>query len=207
MTAPATHAQHLAIDKARLTKAINSLLGIVAGVLADGALHDREIQFLSTWLTENTEVAAVWPGSIIAQQVRDALADGHIDEAERTHLLQALEQLTRTDFSQTGATTPETIALPYDQNGAIVLAGAKVCLTGEFLFGTRTKCQAAAEAAGAIIRNSVTRQTDLVIVGSLISPNWAHTSFGRKIQEAIALQEGGADLRLITEQRWTMALN
>lgn len=36
-------------------RACARLLGLIAGITADGHLHDLEIQFLRTWLAENTQ--------------------------------------------------------------------------------------------------------------------------------------------------------
>lgn len=74
------------LSRHRINTAIEHLLGIAQGMLADGHLHDMEIKFLSTWLDANTEAAQTWPCSALAARVREALADGHIDDAERTHL-------------------------------------------------------------------------------------------------------------------------
>ena len=64
-------------------KALNNLLGICSGLVCDGKLNDDEISYLRTWLLDNTELAGVWPGSIIATRVTDVLRDGIVTEEER----------------------------------------------------------------------------------------------------------------------------
>ena len=47
-------------------RACARLLGLIAGITADGHLHDLEIQFLRTWLAENTQAADHWLGAQLA---------------------------------------------------------------------------------------------------------------------------------------------
>lgn len=195
-----------ALRNRRLNKGIELLLGLVTGIIADSQLHDLEIQFLNTWLADHEDVAAVWPGSLIAQRLQATLADGIVTEDERQHLLATLTQMAVTDFANTGSASPEVMALPLDDQCLVALRDANVCLTGEFLFGTRTKCEAISVKAGAVPHGTVTRKTAFLIVGTNVSPHWAHTSYGRKIQQSIELQQDGGSIKIISERRWLDAL-
>lgn len=200
------HLVQAALNKRNLNKGVEMLLGMITGMMADGQLNDLEIKLLNTWLTEHEEVAATWPGSFISLKLKTILADGVITESERTHFQNSLQQLAINDFSQTGSASPEIVALPLDHECPVVLRGSKICLTGDFLFGSRSKCEEISELAGAILRNTVTGKTDYLIIGTHVSPGWAHTSFGRKIQQAMEIQQTGSDLKIISEQRWQSAL-
>lgn len=46
----------------RLNKAVEHMIGMVTGIIADRSLHDMEIQLLRTWLDENSIVTQTWPG-------------------------------------------------------------------------------------------------------------------------------------------------
>lgn len=195
------------LRKRQLNKSMEMLLGLVTGMIADNQLHDLEIKFLGTWLTEHADVAAIWPGSVVADAVNTILADGVVTEAEREHLLTTLAHLIGSDFAQTGSTSAEVIALPLDEHCPVDLRNANVCLTGEFLFGTRTKCEALATQAGATPLGTITKKISYLVIGTNVSPHWAHTSYGRKIEQAIALQKVGHTIRIISEQRWLEALS
>jgi len=39
-----------------------------------------------------------------------------------------------------------------------------------------------------------------------VAPDWAHTSYGRKIESAVALQQEGHSIAIISERRWLAAL-
>jgi NAD-dependent DNA ligase len=195
-----------ALARRRAAKACEHLTGIVTGVVADQQLADLEIQFLSMWLTENQEATAAWPGSVIHRKVREVLADGVITEEERAHLLDVLRSLASSDFSLTGSAAAEVAALPINDDVTVALRHAGVCHTGEFLFGTRAACERATLSAGGMPLDSVTRRTDLLVIGTRVSSNWASTSFGRKIQKAAELQEAGHAIEIVSERRWLEAL-
>lgn len=190
----------------RLNRAVEHMIGLVTGIIADRNLHDLEIKLLRTWLDENFLVTQTWPGFVVARKVEEVMADGIITEAERTHLLSVLSELAATDFGISGSSSPEVAALPINDVVTVILKNAGVCHTGEFLFGTRAACERITLKAGGMPVDSVTRRTDLLVVGTRVSPNWAHTSFGRKIQKAAELQESGHPIEIISERRWIDAM-
>jgi NAD-dependent DNA ligase len=181
------------------------LLGLVTGMVADDHLHDREIMFLNQWVMENPEAAVEWPGSALFYRVREALADGVITEPERAHLLRVLRELAVSDFSETGSAQPEPLSLPI-QDVPIDVSGQGVCHTGLFLFGTREHCEALTAKAGGLPLATVTKKVQYLVVGTNVSPDWAHTSYGRKIEQAVALQAKGHGISIVSEQRWLQAL-
>ena len=188
-------------------KGLEMLMGIVTGMVVDDHLHDLEIQFLSSWLADHADITAVWPGSAVATLLKAILADGVITEAERAHMLVTLKALTANDFANTGSATPEVIGLPLDELCAVQLRDANVCHTGEFLLGTRTRCEQLSAHAGAMPFGTVTRKIAYLIIGTNVSPHWAHTSYGRKIEQAIGLQQEGHPIKIISERRWQAALD
>lgn len=181
---------------------IEQMIGLATGMIADGELSDMEIKYLSTWLSEHHEVTTDWPGSVVAHLVKEILAEGTISESGRTRLMKMLTDLSGSDFSETGSVTTSPIALPLDDKCTISLQDAHVCLTGEFLFGLRSVCEALAAEAGSIAHNIVTKKIDYLVIGHNVSPSWAHTSYGRKIEQAVALQAKRHPIKIISEQRW-----
>lgn len=195
------------LRKRQINKSMDMLLGLITGIIADGQLHDLEIKLLNDWLADHSEVASVWPGSAVAKLLATILADGVITEAEREHLKNNLTQLAVTDFSQTGSVTAEVIALPLDEHCPVSLRDANICLTGEFLFGTRVMCEELVIRAGAVPHSNISRKIAYLVIGSNVSPHWAHTSYGRKIEQALELQQSGHPIRIISERRWLAALS
>lgn len=190
------------LEQHRTTKAIAHLLGMVEGMIADNHLHDLEVKMLSTWIAANAEACSRWPASVIARKVSDVLADNIITEVERRHLLDVLSGLIATEFSETGSASPEVALLPIDDCVTVDLKNAGVCLTGEFIFGTRAACERLTLRAGGMPLDNMSKKVDVLVIGTRVSPDWAHTSFGRKIQKAAELQEQGHPIEIISERRW-----
>ena len=188
-----------------LTKACQVLTGIITGILADGQLHDKEILMLSTWLRANAEVTETWPGNAIARLMHEALADGYISEEERQHLLTELQAIIGNDFCESGAVDAEVANLPFDP-AAHLEPGMRVCFTGVFVYGTRSACEKLACKQGLEPMSGVSKKVHALIVGTHISPDWANTSYGRKIMRAMELRESGHDIRIVQEQVWLESL-
>ena len=83
-----TPAARVATSARLLGRSCESLIGIATGLIADGDLNLKEVQFLSTWLAEHPELSSTWPGEVVYKRVRDVLADGKISSDEKAYLLQ-----------------------------------------------------------------------------------------------------------------------
>lgn len=195
-----------AIDNRLLTRSMQMLTGIITGVVADGTLHDSEVQLLRTWISSQPEVATAWPGSAIAHCLNEVMSDGIITADERAYLLDTLQRLVGTDFAETGSASAEVAALPFDDDAPITLSECRVCLTGEFLYGTRNACEKVTEKAGGIPVANVSKKVAYLIVGTHVSPEWVNTSYGTKIMRAMELKDEGHTIAIIREQRWLDAL-
>ncbi len=93
------------------------------------------------------------------------------------------------------------IALAVQDVDSIDFDGNTFCFTGTFLFGTRSACHRAAEKVGGIPAPWITKKLDYSVVGTMSTRSWANTSFGRKIERAVALQQSGSPLVIIDERR------
>jgi NAD-dependent DNA ligase len=199
------HSVRISTDSRLLKRGCESLLGICGGLIADGHLNDLEITFLRTWLSEHAELGATWPGEVVLQRVEAVLSDGMVTDEERAHLLATLEQLVGGSFAESGAVPGGSIALPLDLNATVSIASKTFCFTGQFLFGTRKSCETAVATRGGAM-SSVKRSLDYLVVGDLSSKDWKFSSFGNKIQEAVALRDQGLPLKIVSESQWVSAL-
>ncbi|MCK9506427.1 MAG: BRCT domain-containing protein [Porticoccaceae bacterium] len=191
-----------AVNRLRnLTKATQTLLGICQGLIADNILSPEEIIFLDTWLAENREVAKVWPGDVIARRIRGILADGVITLDEAEDLKVTLSQITG-GFLEHGAVSGTATSLPVENVHSILFEQSVFCLTGKFIYGSRSFCQQATEALGGQCVSDVTHGVHYLVVGGLASRDWAHTSYGRKIEKAVMFREKGQPIRIISEENW-----
>ncbi len=186
-------------------RSFESLLGIAAGIVADGEVNKQEIQFLSTWLAEHGELAMTWPGEVIFKRVQHILSDGVITEEECLYMQKTLTELIGGSFSDDGAIASGTIALPIDLDAAICISQSIFCFTGQFIYGTRAACERAVSDRGGIV-GAVSRKLDYLVIGSMSSRDWKNTSFGTKIEMAMNLKQNGACVAIVTESQWVAAL-
>lgn len=84
--------------KSRIDKAINSLLGLIEGVAADGVVSPDELNFLQLWVRENEELADRHPFNELVPPLRRYLEDGALTEEERLDLIWLCEKLRATDY-------------------------------------------------------------------------------------------------------------
>jgi len=79
-------------------------------------------------------------------------------------------------------------------------------LTGAFYFGKRKECQREIVARGGLCGESVTKKTDVLVIGELASRDWLHSSFGLKIKAPMDLCSQGRSIAIVSEEPWTKHL-
>lgn len=187
----------------RTEKACAQLLGLIAGITADGHLHDLEIQFLRTWLADKRSDGEHWLHHRLSTIIEHILADGEVTDVERAELMKALQDAAGVNFTETGCATPEAIAFPAD-DCEVVFDNATFCLTGKFFFGSRGECETATTKAGGICVGSVNRRTRYLVIGSAgVTKSWKQATYGQKIDSAMKLKEKGHPIQIITEEVWS----
>ena len=127
----------MAIRNQSVTKAVEHLLGICTGLVADNRIDDAEVRFLDLWLNQYPEVTTAWPGSVIAERLRLILADGVITTEERDDLLETLKGICGFQLAETGAAEAAVATIPFDDDPSIYFDGRSFCFTGRFLVSTR----------------------------------------------------------------------
>lgn len=195
-----------AIDQRQMKKAAEQLLGICAGLIADSQINEKEVHFLHTWMNEHPQLVHRWPGQPIADRIKLILADGIVTPAERDDLLDLLRGICGYQFDDTGSAEVEVAAIPYDDDPSIWISGYTFCLTGRFLFGARADCERAVIERGGSIADRVTTKLDYLVVGSMVEPAWANTTYGRKIERALDYNAKGHGIAIVPEREWHTAL-
>jgi NAD-dependent DNA ligase len=191
--------------RARLDdRQVSELIGIAHGLMADNELKDSEIAYLHRWLVANSSVTDNPVVGTLIAKIHSVLADFRIDDEERAGVAHLLASLCRNDF-EIGEVLKAT-SLPLDSPPPVVrIQGAVFCFTGTFSFGSRAECEnAVAERGGNC--GSLTRKTQYLVIGEYATDSWAHSSFGRKIENAVELRAQGLPLAIISEQHWRKAL-
>jgi NAD-dependent DNA ligase len=186
-----------------LSRSCESLLGICNGLLADEVLNEKEVRFLDLWLRDNSAISSVWPGSAIASRVSAVLADGVVTQVELSDLRETLSKLLGGSLEQTGVAGGLSTRLPVDESAQVTIAGRSFCFTGKFVRGPRSECERIVSELGGLVFDNVTLRLDYLVIGTLISPDWAFSSHGRKIEKA---KEVGRTI-IVHEEQWAAAVD
>lgn len=85
--------------KSIVDRSINSLLGLIEGISADGVVNASEARFLDLWMTEHRVVSSRHPYSELIPVVSAAVADGILSQEERDDIRWLCERLKSTQFA------------------------------------------------------------------------------------------------------------
>jgi NAD-dependent DNA ligase len=195
------------IETKNIIKSINSLMGIISGLVSDGELNDKEILYLKNWCFENSHIASEYPANIVFRRVHEVLLDNIITAEEREHLFNELTLISGNNFAETGSALPENMESVFDTDPTVIFEKNIFVFTGRFMFGTRPACERAVTQRGAFVSDSVTKSTNYLVVGTRTSPDWIAENFGRKIQKAAEMANSGDyEIAIIREVDWAMSL-
>lgn len=184
-------------ERLRVDRAIHEMLGLVKGGLIDGVVTDREARALDEWLAANPDAVKVWPGYVLSTRLRRIIDDGRVDDDEQAEL-HAL--FTTTVATQERPDANPTTELPLDVPApALIFSDQTYLFTGEFVYGTRRECQEAVVARGGRCIPRVNQQVNVLVIGCVGSRDWAHTSFGRKIEDVVRLKRRGFPVTVVGE--------
>ena len=134
--------------------------------------------------------------------------DERIDDAERLELQELLGALVGgTTSLLLGYEGPTT--LPLDVPAPLICWGPDevYVFTGRFAYGPRAICEREVTDRSSACESNVTRRTTFLVIGTFSSQDWAHSSYGRKIQRAVELREAGFPIRIVGEDHWASALS
>lgn len=179
---------------------VDTLIGLSKGITADGKVDQAEAEFLQTWLIQNSHSENPIIINLL-EKVGAMLEDGILDAEESTELLAVLDSISG-EMSEIGEIS-KTSALPICNPPAEVVFPENIFLfTGTCAFGTRKQCQEVIENLGGINSKGVTKSLNFLILGTYVTDSWAHESFGRKIEKAMAYRDSGLPISIISEEHW-----
>jgi NAD-dependent DNA ligase len=132
------------------------------------------------------------------------LSDNVLDQAEQSELLDLLLKVTGEKLEEFSPDNNST-CLPIDNpEPEIDFNGKLFCFTGKFVYGTRAQCQKAVELRGGQCIKSPNKDLNYLIIGSIGSREWIHSTHGRKIEEAVKYRdELQLPIAIVSEYHWT----
>ena len=182
---------------------INELIGIVKGVMADGMVHQGEVEFLISWLETNRGALDKWPAKAIYPRLKAALADGNMDLDEEREILDLLLSTVGGNTAPMKGESSNSTSLPYTQPQSLITFDTRLfCFTGKFQSGSRQWCEGQVVSKGGLATGSITKKLHYLVIGEIGSRDWMHSTHGRKIEKAIEYNEAGHSIAILSEQHW-----
>jgi NAD-dependent DNA ligase len=190
------------------------LLGLVEGILSDGAVVEAEAAFLKQWIEAHIELRNQWPGSVLFARLEAMLEDGVLDPDEQRELIQRM-----TDFISMRAAAAEaaddaklvfnlalptvTLNSPFDAPPPkIEYVGRVFVVTGDFACAKRSHVVGRIESLGGDVASGISKKANFLVVGSLGCELWKTEGYGTKIEKAVELRNAGAPIRIVAEKHW-----
>lgn len=184
------------------TRSIDELIGISKGLISDQVLNEDEFGFLASWLKANQHVLDVWPANVLASRITHILEDRVVDQEERVDLFRLLAEIVGQVKAGADGKNRST-ALPLTKPAPPVFFKKQYfCLTGKFVMGPRANHEFEIKDRGGFTQGNVTEETNYLVIGSMGSVDWLHSTYGRKIEKAASMAERGHPIVLISEEHW-----
>lgn len=190
-------------SEAIVDRQIDELIGIVKGVMADGMVHQGEIEFLLAWLEANRGALDKWPAKAIYPRLKAALEDGNMDQDEERDILDLLLSTVGGNSAPMLGHSSNSSSLPYTQpQSSIVFDTRLFCFTGKFHSGSRQWCESQVASRGGVPVSSINKKLHYLVIGEIGSRDWMHSTHGRKIEKAMEYNGAGHSIAILSEQHW-----
>lgn len=186
------------------SRQIDELIGIARGISADGVLNQAEADFLQKWLAANYTISDQPVIRTLYSRVSEMLSDGFLDPEESADLLETLNRFSNLDF-ELGEVLKSTSLPLCEPQPNLVFEGNLYCFTGTFNYGQRKHCEEAVVLRGGAC-GSLTRKTNVLVIGMYATESWKHSSFGNKIMKACEMRDDRLPISIVSEQHWVKHL-
>ncbi|MFJ7313624.1 BRCT domain-containing protein [Pseudomonas sp. NPDC098747] len=187
-------------------RSADALVGIAAGLAADGKINQQEAEFLKTWIESHLIHLADPVVNILYTRLAQMLSDNVLDAEESVELLEMLRQFAGLPVGALQSTTTPT-SLPLDNPAPDMSWADRVFLfTGVMAYGPRKDCEALIVERGGVIGGSVSKKIHYLVVGSIGNDQWLHSTYGTKIKKAVELRNSGVPIAIVSEDHWQKVL-
>jgi NAD-dependent DNA ligase len=193
-----------------ITADIQSLHGLLAGIVADGRITEQELEGLSIWMADHEHLQGCWPYDEVHSLTTAILADHKIDDLEQQRL--------KTFFNEfVSATGDRSIGKSIVTEGSsikgicavcpqITFENCVFCFTGESKKYSRQQCFIIVDRLKGKNSKNVTKQLNYLVIGAISNPCWSYACYGRKVERAVELRKQGHNILLVHENDFVDAV-
>lgn len=191
-------------------RSADALVGLAAGISADGKVNQQEAEFLESWIASHLVHLDDPVVNLLYRRLADMLADGILDAEESAELLGMLRSFNGLNV---GKPRPDDNAftapndLPLCKPAPDLQWSRRLFVfTGIMAYGPRKACEALVLERNGQIGASVSRKLDYLVIGTIGNDQWLHSTYGTKIKKAVELREAGVPLAIVSEEHWQKAV-
>lgn len=197
-------------NQARIDRrSADALVGLAAGVVADGVVNQEEARFLKQWIETNLAHLGDPVINLLYQRIQAMLLDNVLDADESADLLQLLQRFAGLKLAkpdeQAKSFTPNPLPLNHPAP-ELVFEDHVFVFTGTMAFGPRKACEALVIERGGLIGAGVSKKIHYLVIGSIGNDQWLHSTYGTKIIRAVELREEGSPIAIVGEDHWQHAM-
>lgn len=181
---------------------IDEFIGICRGMADAAILTVKDVRQLDRWLARAPDLADEPLVAEIVDAVADVFAD-QFSDASRAELLRLVQSFVGGPNIDSSAST--TLAFD-DPPPPLAFSGMRYCLSGTFRYGTRNECTLAVVQRGGEVK-PIAASTDVLVIGSLATDSWKHSSYGNKVASAGKWRQQSHPIVIVSEDHWVRELN
>ncbi|MGG1613485.1 BRCT domain-containing protein [Paenibacillus phoenicis] len=189
-----------------VTSDFHTLHGILYGIITDGTINYKELEYLKEWLDDHDHLETMFPYDEVYSLLHTVMKDGKLDSDEERLLKAFFADFVDTSSSYNiNATEIQQLKKEMNISGICALGpniefeGKMFCFTGVSNRMKRSEIEEIILSRGGLFNNSVTKKTNYLIVGAAGNPCWAFSCYGRKIEQAINLRKQGMNIVIANE--------
>lgn len=166
------------------TSSLQVFKSMLEGVLVSGELTREKLIHLKKWMDEQRSLSGTYPFDEIRNQMMGILMNETVEGYSRLKWI-----------------IDEYIdPVKSVQNECSDFTGKTICLTGNFVTGSKEQITALLERCGGTVLGTVTRKTEVLIVGGEGSRDWSFGNYGTKVKKAMEMRSKGIEIDIITEE-------
>jgi BRCA1 C Terminus (BRCT) domain len=169
---------------------VDEFIGLCRSLAAKPFLAPADVHILEEWLEQNDPMA----NYELIEEIVEAVEEAAMDDSE----IPALHEILRAFVGGSDLRNPLPTSLPLTNPlPSLSFSGQRFCFSGTFEFGTRTDCYKAVVVLGATVDAVISASTNVLVIGSKVTPSWKHSSYGNKILQAVTW-----NVPIVSEDHW-----
>jgi NAD-dependent DNA ligase (contains BRCT domain type II) len=188
-----------------VTSDIQRLEGVLHGILSDGVITADELQGLKAWINGREGMTGAYPYDEIRTLIYKVLDDNKVSTEEQDLLKVYFSQFV--DVSETKLSTDEIAKLRNDihlpaictMNPLIDFKDHLFCFTGISPRGDRKMIVEKIQAMNGNYNDTLTKETNYLVIGDKNNPCWAFSCYGRKVEKAIQMRKENIPIQIVKE--------